>query len=226
MPAPFKVGSAFAISLLVSGLVQPEQVIEMDAGYLFLLLKEIFVGLSLGFCAAVLLYAVQLAGTFVDMQSGFAMATMFNPQTGIQEHLTGRFFYILAILFFLSIDGHHLLIRGVLASYEWIPAAAQLPAEAPEQLAAFMVLSVKNLFWIAILMASPVVGTLFLTDLSLGILSRTVPQMNLFVIGIPVKIAVHFIVLFLVMPVFFMVMGRLVQTMVHSLEQMLAILGA
>lgn len=226
VPAPFKVGSAFAVSLLISGLLQPAQALEMDAGYIYLILKEILAGLSLGFCAAVLLYAVQLAGSFVDLQSGFAMATMFNPQTGIQEHLTGRFFYILALLFFVSIDGHHILIRGVLSSYEWIPVEALLPADVPEHLAAFMLINVKNMFWIAILMASPVVGTLFLTDLALGILSKTVPQMNLFVVGIPVKIAVHFIVLFLIMPVFFMVMGRLVQTMVHSLEQMLAILGA
>jgi flagellar biosynthesis protein FliR len=226
IPAAFKWGSAFFISLLAVSLIQPEQVIEMDSTYILLVLKEAMVGLSLGFFTMVLLYAVQLAGSFIDLQSGFAMSAMFNPQTGVQEHLTGKFFYILAMLFFLSIDGHHLLIRGVLASYEWIPIEAWLPSSVTENLVNLSLLIMKNMFWIAILIASPIVGTIFLVDIALGILAKTVPQMNLFVVGIPVKMVVHFIVLFIFIPVFLMVMEKLVQTMIHSFEQMLQILGA
>lgn len=226
IPAAFKWGSAFFITLLIVGLIQPEQVIEIDSTYILLVVKEAAVGLCLGFLTMVLLYAVQLAGSFIDLQSGFAMSAMFNPQTGVQEHLTGKFFYILAMLFFLSIDGHHLLIRGVLASYEWIPIEAWLPSSVSENLVQLSLLIVKNMFWIAILIASPIVGTIFLVDIALGILAKTVPQMNLFVVGIPVKMAVHFIVLFVFIPVFLIVMEKLVQTMIHSFEQMLHILGA
>ncbi len=226
IPAAFKWGSAFFITLLAVGLIQPEQVIEMDPTYILLVIKEALVGLGLGFFTMVLLYAVQLAGSFIDLQSGFAMSAMFNPQTGVQEHLTGKFFYILAMLFFLSIDGHHLLIRGVLASYDWIPVGSWLPSSVSENLVQLSLLIMKNMFWIAILIASPIVGTIFLVDIALGILAKTVPQMNLFVVGIPVKMIVHFIVLFIFIPVFLMVMEKLVQTMIHSLEQMLQILGA
>ncbi|GHH99968.1 flagellar biosynthetic protein FliR [Neobacillus kokaensis] len=226
MPAAFKWGMAMCFSIFVGAVMQPEQGIEMDGLYLLLVLKEMLVGLSLGFFTAMLLYAVQLAGSLIDLQSGFAMAMMFNPQTGIQEPQTGRFFYVLALLFFLSIDGHQLLIRGILASYEWIPIQSMLPAAVSENLVTLSLMIMKNLFWIAILIASPFVGTLFLVDIALGILAKTVPQMNLFVIGIPIKMAVHFIVLFVFMPVFLIVMEKLVQTMVHSLEQMLQILGA
>ncbi|MEC1522181.1 flagellar biosynthetic protein FliR [Neobacillus niacini] len=226
IPAPFKWGSAFFISLLVVGLIQPEQMIEMDSTFILLILKEVLVGLCLGFFTNLLLYAVQLAGSFIDLQSGFAMATMFNPQTGIQENLTGRFFYIIAILFFLSIDGHHLLMRGVLASYQWIPIDSWLPGGVSENLVHLSLLIVKDMFWIALLIAAPVVTTIFLVDIALGILAKTVPQMNLFVVGIPIKMAVHFIVLFVFIPVFLMVMEKLIQTMIHSFEQMLKILGA
>ncbi|WP_342429546.1 flagellar biosynthetic protein FliR [Neobacillus sp. FSL H8-0543] len=225
IPAQFKWGSAFFISLLVMGLIEPDQVIEMDGTYILLVVKETVVGLCLGFFTMMLLYAVQLAGSFIDLQSGFAMSAMFNPQTGVQEHLTGKFFYILAMLFFLSIDGHHLLIRGVLASYEWIPIKSWLPEAATENLVQLALMIVTNMFWIAILIASPIVGTIFLVDIALGILAKTVPQMNLFVVGIPVKMVVHYIVLFLFMPVFLIVMEKLVQTMIHSFEQMLKILG-
>lgn len=226
IPAPFKWGTAFFISLLVVGLVEPEQVVQMDSSYIFLVLKEVLVGLCLGFFANILLYAVQLAGSFIDLQSGFAMASMFNPQTGIQENLTGRFFYIVAMLFFLSIDGHHVLIKGVLASYDWIPIDSWLPSSVSENLVHLSLLIVKDMFWIAILIASPIVATIFLVDIALGILAKTVPQMNLFVVGIPIKMAVHFIVLFVFIPVFFIVMEKLVQIMIHSFEQMLKILGA
>jgi flagellar biosynthesis protein FliR len=226
IPAPFKWGTAFFISLLVVGSVEPEQVIQIGPTYILFVLKEVLVGLCLGFFVTILLYAVQLAGSFIDLQSGFAMATMFNPQTGIQENLTGRFFYILAILFFLTIDGHHVLIRGVLASYDWIPIDSWLPSDVSENLVHLSLLIVKDMFWIAILIASPIVATIFLVDIALGILAKTVPQMNLFVVGIPIKMAVHFIVLFVFIPVFFMLMEKLVQTMIHSFEQMLKILGA
>lgn len=226
IPASFKWGSAFFISLLVVGLIQPEQKIEMDSVFILLVLKEVLVGLCLGFFTNLLLYAVQLAGSFIDLQSGFAMATMFNPQTGIQENLTGRFFYIVAMLFFLSIDGHHILIKGVLASYNWIPIDAWLPLGVSENLVQLSLMIVRDMFWIAILIASPIVGTLFLVDIALGILAKTVPQMNLFVVGIPIKMVAHFIVLFIFMPVFLTVMEKLVQTMIHSFEQMLQILGA
>jgi flagellar biosynthesis protein FliR len=226
IPAAFKWGCAFFISLLAVGLIQPEQEIEIDSTYFLLVLKEAMVGLGLGFFTMVLLYAVQLAGSFIDLQSGFAMSAMFNPQTGVQEHLTGKFFYILAMLFFLSIDGHHLLIRGVMASYDWIPIEVWLPSSVSENLVNLVLLILKNMFWIAILIASPIVGTIFLVDIALGILAKTVPQMNLFVVGIPVKMVVHFIVLFIFIPVFLIVMEKLVQTMIHSFEQMLQILGA
>src|SRR4051794_27044293 len=100
IPARFKWGSAFFIALLVMGLIEPDQTIEMDRTYILLVLKETVVGLCLGFFTMMLLYSVQLAGSFIDLQSGFAMSAMFNPQTGVQEHLTGKFFYILAMLFF------------------------------------------------------------------------------------------------------------------------------
>lgn len=226
IPAPFKWGTAFFISLLVVGVIEPDQGIEMDANYVLLVLKETIVGLCLGFFTTVLLYAVQLAGSFIDLQSGFAMSSMFNPQSGVQEPITGRFFYALAILFFLSIEGHHILLKGVLASFQWIPVDSWLPSTASENLVTLSLMIMKNMFWIAILLASPLVGTIFLVDIALGILAKTVPQMNLLVVGIPVKIFVHFIVLFIFMPAFFIVMEKLVRIMFTSFEQIMKILGS
>jgi flagellar biosynthetic protein FliR len=166
-----------------------------------------------------------LAGSFIDLQSGFAMASIFNPQSGVQEPITGRLFYIIAIVFFLSVNGHHILIQGVLASFQWIPVDSLLPTGASENLVLLSLDVTKNMFWLAFLLAAPLVGTLFLVDIALGILAKTVPQMNLFVVGVPVKMIVHFIVLYVSLPGFFYVMGKLVSLMVQSFEQILKILG-
>ncbi|MDF2902686.1 MAG: flagellar biosynthetic protein FliR [Bacillus sp. (in: firmicutes)] len=226
IPAPFKWGFAFFTSILVLGVIQPDHVLEMDTNFILLLLKETLVGLCLGFFTSILLYAVQLAGSFVDLQSGFAMASMFNPQTGTQEAMTGRLYYVIALSFFLAIDGHHLLIKGVLASYQWIPIYSWLPSASSENLVMLSLDMMKNMIWLAFLIAIPLVGTLFFVDIALGILSKTAPQMNLFVVGIPVKMFVHFIVLYVSLPGFFYVLGKLVSTMVHSIEQILKILGS
>src|SRR5699024_11426544 len=83
-----------------------------------LLMKEIFVGLFIGLIAYIILAAVQVAGGFIDFQMGFAIANVVDPQTGAQSPLIGQYFYIIALLFLLSVDGHHLLIDGIYFSYE------------------------------------------------------------------------------------------------------------
>jgi flagellar biosynthesis protein FliR len=226
VPAMFKLGFAFFTSVVAMGIYQPDKMIDLEsADYLFLVLKELAVGLCLGFFTAIIFYAVHFAGSMIDLQSGFAMATMFDPQTGVQEPLTGRFYYLIAITFFLSINGHHLLIRGVLASFDWMPVSALMPAGSSESLLLLALDIMKNMFWISLLIAAPIAGTLFLVDLALGILSKSVPQMNLFVVGIPVKMIVHFMVLYVALPSFFFLIGKLVNMMVDSLEKLLKILG-
>lgn len=225
VPGPYKWGMAFFISILVFGVIDHHHPLELDGAYILLVLKETVVGLCLGFFAGILFYAVQLAGSFVDLQSGFAMASMFNPQSGIQEPLTGRFYYILTMVFFLSVNGHHILIQGALASFQWIPVAAWLPDHTSQNLMLLSLDLMKNMFWIAFLIASPLVGALFLVDIALGILAKTVPQMNLFVVGVPIKMVVHFIILYVSLASFFFVLGKLVNVMVNSMEQILKILG-
>ncbi|WP_284036418.1 flagellar biosynthetic protein FliR [Neobacillus sp. 114] len=226
VPGPYKWGFAFFTSILVVGVIDHHQVLEFDGEFILLVLKETMVGLCLGFIAAILLYAVQVAGSFIDLQSGFAMASMFNAQTGVQEPITGRLFYIITMVFFLSVNGHHILIQGVLASFDWLPVDSWLPVLVSKNLAALSLEVMRNMLWLAFLIAAPIAGALFLVDVALGILSKTAPQMNLFVVGIPVKMFVHYLVLYAFLPGFFFVLGKLVRTMVHSLEQLLKILGS
>lgn len=226
IPAPVKIGLSFFLAVMVTISTGQSTIQAFSAAYLVLIIKEAFIGLGLGFIASILFYAIQLAGTFIDLQSGFAMGAVFDPQSGTNVNLTGRFKNVLATLFLFSLDGHHLLIQGVMESYQWIPVDALVPAMLDGRISTLMLETFKSSFMIAFLLAAPLVFTLFLVDLMLGIIGKTSPQINLMVVGFSLKIGVHFLVLLLALPGFFLLLHRLFAQMFESISHMIRIMGA
>ncbi|MBO8171003.1 MAG: flagellar type III secretion system protein FliR [Bacillaceae bacterium] len=229
VPNTFKIGLAFFLSLIavfaVNMTVDPAEPIAFDGRYVLLILKEVLVGLSLGFIAMMLIYAVQIAGGLIDMQIGFAIANVIDPQTGMHSPLTGNFKFILAILLLLSLDGHHMLIKGIITSYYAVPVDVMWQQLDTGSIARFAVNVFVYMFSSAFMMAAPVVGSLFLVDVALGIMARTVPQMNIFVVGLPLKIFVSFAVLFVALPGYFYILKRLFEEMYRSMAQLMKLLG-
>ncbi len=99
----------------------PTPELAFDDQYVLLIIKEAIIGLLLGLIAYIILAAIQIAGGFIDFQMGFAIANVVDPQTGAQSPLIGQYFYTIAILFILVVDGHHLLLNGLVYSFEVIP---------------------------------------------------------------------------------------------------------
>lgn len=196
----------------------------MNGEYFLLLLKEIVVGLFIGFIAYLMLSAVQIAGGFIDFQMGFAIANVIDPQTGAQSPLIGQYFYTMVILFLLTVDAHHLLLDGVFYSYQYIALDQYIPFE-KESIPAFLIDTFNHMFVIAFQMAIPIVGCLFLVDVALGIVARTVPQLNVFVVGLPLKILVSFIVMFLFMGIYFMTIRHLFETLIITMRDLMKIIG-
>lgn len=184
-------------------------VFEMDASYYLLIIKEALVGLLIGFSAYMMLSAIQIAGGFIDFQMGLAIANVIDPQTGVQSPLVGQYLYMFALLFLLATNGHHLLLDGIFYSYRFIPIDQYFINFGNEGLLEFVIMSFNQMFIIAFQMAIPVVGSLFIVDVSLGILARTMPQLNVFVVGLPIKLFVSFVVIFIVMGVTMTVVGQL-----------------
>jgi len=225
VPVPFKIGLAFFLSLIALSFPTLPETVPIDNYYWLLLIKEAIVGITIGFTAALILYAVQTAGIFIDMQVGFAMANIFDPQTGVQTPITGRLKYTLAILFLLSLNGHHLLIRGIFTSLEWIAVDQWIPALADGKVSSFLTDALGRMFEAAFLIAVPVAGALFMVDIALGIVAKTVPQMNVFVVGLPLKIMVNFIILLIVLPGFFFILQKLFADMFGSMQAIMRIMG-
>lgn len=199
--------------------------LQIDGTYILLILKEATVGLSIGIIAYIVMSAIQIAGGFIDFQMGFAIANVIDPQTGAQSPLLGQFFNVLAMLLLLTLNAHHMLLDGIFYSYRFIPMDVLWPAYGDERLIEFIARIFTTTFGIAFQMSIPIVATLFLVDLALGITARTVPQLNIFVVGFPIKIGVSFLVLVTMFTVMISMMRKLFEIMMSAMRDLMIILG-
>ncbi len=225
VPNQFKIGLAFIMAVISFSYVPVQGQIPLDLTFVLHVVKEVLVGVILGFLCEMMFLTVQVAGGLMDMQMGFAMANVIDPRTGVYVPITGNFKSILAILYFLSMNGHHLLIRGIIASYQAIPLDRMWLSLGNEQVLWMAVKVFRDMFTSAFLIAAPIVVALFLVDLSLGIIAKSVPQFNIFVVGLPLKLIASFLLLIVVMPAFLFTLNGLFEKMFRALAEMMKLLG-
>lgn len=162
-----------------------------------LILKEMAVGVLVGFVVNLVFTAMQLAGQFVGMQIGISLANVLDPVFSQSVTILDQFYTIVAGLIFLAIDGHHMLILAVQQTLELVPIGTfQLTQPMFNDLAQLT----GGLFSAAVRIVLPIMATLLLTDIALGLMSRTMPQMNIFIVGLPLKMFVGFLVLVVTLP--------------------------
>ncbi|TWT03751.1 flagellar biosynthetic protein FliR [Planomicrobium sp. CPCC 101079] len=225
VPNQFKIGLGVFIAFIAFTSISAEVPISLDSFYILLIIKELAIGLSLGFTAALVLYTIQIAGAFIDFQMGFSIASVMDPQTGSQVPIIGHFKYMLATLFLLTVNGHHLMLDGVMRSIHVFPVESIAFAVGIEDVAQFITHLFIEMFLIALQIALPIVGALFLIDIALGILAKTVPQLNIFAVGLPLKIFVGFILLLVSMPIFFYLLHILFENIIVSMAELISLLG-
>ncbi|KKB38962.1 flagellar biosynthetic protein FliR [Bacillus thermotolerans] len=224
IPAMHRIGFAILLSWMMYYTVEVPM-LEIDGRYVLLVLKEALVGLSIGLAAYIILAAIQIAGALIDFQMGFIIANVIDPQTGAQTPLTGQYLNMFALLLLLALDGHHLILDGIYYSYQYIPVDQIALHFGDGSLANYISRAFGMMFMLALQMAMPVVAVLFLVDVALGIVARTVPQINIFVVGFPIKIAVAFIVMVVVMGAIFAVVEELFEMMLYTMRDVMTLLG-
>lgn len=171
-----------------------------------LAMHEVVIGLLLALAVILVFSIVNFAGHYVDTPIGFGMASVFDPSIGGQVPVFSQFYYILAVLIFLAVDAHLWLIQAVQYSFLVIPFGSLIQIEPAFQLIMELV---KQVFLIGIQIALPITATILLTDIGLGIVIRAVPQINVFVLGFPIKIMVGLAVVFFGLPTFVHIAGQL-----------------
>lgn len=226
VPNTFKVGIAFFVALVVftangTGLVVPQ-----DLSYVLLIVREILVGLLLGFVGYLIFMAIQTAGSFIDIQIGFGIANVIDPMTGASSPIFGNFKYMIALLMFLSMNGHHYLLDAIVYSYHWVPINNDLLLKmANGSLSEFLVRTFAQSFVLAFQMSAPLVAALFLTDIGLAFLARTAPQYNVFVIGVPLKIIIGLALLLVLMPGLAVLFRSMFDILFDSMQNLLRLMG-
>lgn len=224
IPSQLKIVLAFVLSWMMYYTFSIEA-FTINGDYLLLVLKEAIVGLVLGLVVYIVFSAVQIAGGFIDFQMGFAMANIVDPQTGAQSPLMGQFFNFLLLLVFLAINGHHLVLDGIFYSYQFMPIDQFFPKFGDAESIEYIMKLFVAVFAIAFQMSAPIIATLFLVTLALGITGKTVPQLNIFVVGFPIKIAVGFILLITMMGVMVEVMGKVIEMGILGMRNLMIVLG-
>jgi flagellar biosynthetic protein FliR len=152
---------------------------------------ELLIGLGMGFVMTMVFAAIQVAGELMDMQTGFSLMNVFNPAVETQVPIFGFFFFILAVLYLLALNGHHMMIKAMASTFQEIPIGGfVLKPELVGQVSTWG----SAMFYDGLLIAAPVTGAMMLTYLTMGLAGRVVPQIQLFVVGFPITISIGLLV--------------------------------
>jgi flagellar biosynthetic protein FliR len=187
IPTQAKVIVAGAISFALEPMVVSGVTIPTGVEVVPLIMKELLVGLAFALSLGVVAAGLQAAASIMDTMIGFSFAQLVDPLTQAETAIIGQLYSLFAVIVFLLIGGDHLMIEGLDASYRLIPLGSVPSAT---QLGAIAAQDLTQMFLIAIEVAAPVIVALALVDISLALVSRAVPQMNVFIVGIPAKIMV------------------------------------
>jgi flagellar biosynthesis protein FliR len=179
---------------------------ENQGDLLLLGAREVAVGLTLGFVTRFFFFAIAMAGEIVSISMGLGQAQMFNPMMGSMGNAMEQFYSVIATLVFLALDGHHMMIMGVVDSFNATPVA-QLSFHYSSFVE--VVLKMQSFFIIGIKMSAPIMVSMMIVQLGIAMLSRVVPQINVMVTSGSVTILVGFIVLFISLPLLVMQMTGL-----------------
>ncbi len=197
---PIRVKMSFSVVLTLI-LIPVVPMVELQYvgifGYTALLLQEAAVGLILGFMCNICMYIVSFAGQLMDIEIGLSMANIYDPMTSISVTVTGNMYTYLVMLIMMATNMHHYVLRAILDTFSHFNVGqAVFQGNIVETAVSFM----GNYFLIGFRIVLPIFACMLIMNVILGVLSRAAPQMNMFVVGIQLKVFVGILVLLIIIP--------------------------
>jgi flagellar biosynthesis protein FliR len=194
--APVKVRAALSLALTACLLpiVGPgmTHLPETTPQLIGAMVPEFIFGMMLGLCARLVFAAVQFAGQLAGEQIGFGIANIFDPVNNAQISIIAQLHYLFSILIFFAIDGHHLFLSALIRSFEIVPL---FTVHLPSELVGFMGREVAHMFTLAVVISAPVLAAMLLSNIALGLVSKAVPQINIFIESFPIHILLGLVLL-------------------------------
>ena len=196
LPNQVKIGLGILLTLIIAPTLPPLPAIGIfSAQGLLILVEQLVIGLAIGFCVRIVFAAVDMAGQMAGMTMGLGFASFYDPQTQGQTTSLNQFFVLLATLVFLAMNGHLMLIQALADSF------VSFPIGSAQQVNALAIVQWSGkIFSAGLLLALPVTAALLITNMALGILTRTAPQLNLFGIGFPITLGMGFLMVAWTLP--------------------------
>ncbi|KJZ82764.1 MULTISPECIES: fused FliR family export protein/FlhB family type III secretion system protein [unclassified Clostridium] len=205
-PIMFKTGFSMILSYGIISGVDHNTVLAIDSNYMiaFYIISEVLTGLILGYITNLVFQAAKLAGSWIDIHAGFSMVTILDPATQTSTTLMGNLFYFVSLVFFFMINGQELIVKSIYESISIVPLGHTIVYQetvmgAAETIVDFFVLGVK--------IALPIVLIIVMTDICLGLITRTVPTIPIMIFGMPIKNILGFVTFLIIMPTMLKIIG-------------------
>lgn len=224
VPSVAKIGLAVLLSVVLLPFnIEGLTVISEDVlGLALAIIRELVLGFLVGFVTTLMFTALQMAAHIVGLQVGFALANVLDPLGQNQVSLLDQLYSVLAMLVFLSINGHHFLIMAIQKTFEIVPLDTfALSTAMVDRLA----LLTSQMLLISAKIAFPMLAALLLADVALGIIARLAPQFHVFFLGLPLKVGLGLITLALALPMTIAVAEQLLRSSVNEIFTLLSAAG-
>jgi flagellar biosynthetic protein FliR len=213
VPARVKVGLALLITFLVFPFVQTAawRLSSDIFSLIFRMAGEIMIGVMIGFAGRLIFDGIQLAGQLIGFQMGFSIVNVIDPINNEQVSIISQFQYLIALLIFLVMNGHHIFLYAIVESFRILPP---LGFHFSGELMQLILVFVRNMLEVAIKTGAPIIAVLLFMSVGMGLIARTVPQINIFIVGFPLQIAIGLIGIGVTLPIFM----RVVESYFSNLE--------
>lgn len=227
VPAQVKVGFSLVLALILMPFISGVDALSSVAFSLplfgLMVIKEVMVGVGVGLIASMLFTAVQFAGRLVDTEMGFGFVELADPFSDDMVTVWGQLQVIVFTIIFLLFNGHYFMLLALQRSFELVPL---LGATLPDGKVALHLITITgSLFEISIKFAAPVYVPLVLSEIALGAVARTVPQINIFFVGMPLKIVIGLCTAVLVLPMLTGLFRSYVEKLVQDIWRLLYLMA-
>ncbi|OJU14284.1 MAG: flagellar biosynthetic protein FliR [Clostridiales bacterium 43-6] len=222
VPAQLKIGLAFFISMIVTSTIGDKTIYFRGIpDFVFACFKELLIGFVVSFLFQMFLSSLLIAGELIDLQLGTGMSKVYDPSSNVSMPISGSVFNFMYMLLFFAGNGHLTFIKIMSLSFQILPAGTQL---INFEVGSFVVGLFGNILILAVKLALPVIAIEFITEIGLGVLMRSVPQINVFAVGLQVKLLIGLVVIILILPGIAGLFDNMTNSMFEQIEKSLRIL--
>jgi flagellar biosynthetic protein FliR len=221
IPMQVKLGLTLLLSLLLTPLAPAVAAPQTLTGIVLSLASEVMIGAAIGLAIKFVFTGIEYAGQVASFQMGIGMASAYDPINSAQVTVLGKLLSILTLLIFLTVNGHLMVIMALKKSFDVIPPYGfTLSGTLMDSLIVFS----REIFILGLKFAAPVVAILIFVNVAMGIMARTVPQLNMFAIGFAVTISVGFVMILISLPVFEDAAIRVFERMWQGVDNLLRVM--